>query len=64
MGARKSGFDGCYEGEWWDGWPHSHGTWTAADGIVYQGQWREGCFGKRPGRWAALMTSAEACGFE
>ena len=52
-----------YEGQWLKYKPHGQGTLTTTDGR-YEGQWRNGCFGTRRGRWAALMTSPEACGFE
>lgn len=35
-----------------------------ADGTRYEGEWRDGCFGERDGRWATMGTSAAACGFE
>ena len=53
-----------YEGEWRDGKPHGYGIRTDTDGDRFEGEWNDGCFGKRDGRWAAIFTSAAACGFE
>ena len=53
-----------YEGEWRDGRPHGQGTYTTADGTIYEGSWREGCFGECEGGRAWMGTSASACDFE
>ena len=31
-----------YEGQWRDGEPHGHGTFSSADGTRYEGGWRDG----------------------
>ena len=52
-----------YEGQWQDGKPHGEGTYTS-DGYTRKGRWNKGCFGERgDGNWAAISTTAEACGF-
>ena len=52
-----------YEGQWQEGKPHGEGTYTS-DGYTYKGRWNKGCFGERgDGNWAAVSTTAEACGF-
>ena len=53
-----------YEGNWRDGMPHGQGTYVQGDGSTFEGAWRDGCFGERDGRWAAIGTTAAACGFE
>ena len=53
-----------YEGDWHDGKAHGQGTRIDSDGDRFAGQWRNGCFGKRGGTWAAVGSSAEACGFK
>ena len=44
--------------------PHGQGVLILVDGRRYGGEWRNGCFGKRGGRWAALETSTADCGFK
>ncbi len=52
-----------YEGEWRDGKPHGRGVYVSND-HRYEGDWTRGCFGSRSGRWAAVITTAKACGFK
>ena len=53
-----------YEGEWLNDRPHGHGTYVVTSGGRYEGQWRNGCFGSREGRRAAVQNIGAACGFE
>jgi len=52
-----------FQGTFKDGKAHGEGTRTGADGVVYSGQWTNGCF-KQGDRWAVMGTSAEECGFK
>ena len=53
---------GGYEGEWRDGKPHGSETYIRTDGRrVYQGQWREGCFGGGAAAgWRSIRTQKPA----
>ena len=65
MGTSSYPSGGRYGGMWEAGRPHGIGTYTRADGTKYSGLWVEGCFrAGSGGRWTALHTSAEACGFK
>ena len=61
---RSSKGESVFEGSVEAGKNHGHGTYTSASGSRYEGEWRAGCFGERDGKWAALFTTAEACGFK
>ena len=52
-----------YEGDFRDGIPHGEGTYSK-DGIVYAGEWSNGCFEDGEGQWAWISTSAADCGFD
>ncbi len=52
-----------YDGDFRDGIPHGEGTYSK-DGIVYAGEWSNGCFEDEEGNWAWINTSVAACGFE
>ena len=53
-----------YEGEWRNGQPNRFGTFIWPDGERHEGEWRDGCFGEKDAQWAAVHTTATACGFE
>ena len=52
-----------YEGEYRDENPNGWGVGTIS-GEVYEGYWNNGCFGTSDGKWAAMHSTAEECGFD
>ena len=52
-----------YEGDFRDGIPHGEGTYSK-DGVVYAGEWSNGCFEDEEGQWAWINTGAADCGFK
>ena len=65
MGTNSYPSGASYGGMWENGKPHGIGDYTRADGTKYSGLWANGCFKSGGGKkWAALHTSAEACGFK
>jgi len=51
-----------YEGHFRESRPHGFGTYWSG-GRQFRGQWRDGCFGERNGKWAVINTTKAACGF-
>lgn len=63
QGVRVSWTNGAtYTGGWSQGRAHGNGTYRAADGQVFAGQWSNGCF-KQGGRWATVGASKQECGY-
>ena len=63
-GTPFDGEDHYYEGYYRNGIPHGRGKVTTKEGrTVYEGNWTDGCFRGRWGKWATIGTTKEACGF-